>query len=271
MSDDFINSANAINEVGCIHTTQGYDLNYAGIIFGNEISYDPLSNEIIILKENYFDRNGKLSIVDPEELKAFIINIYKTILLRGIKGTYVYVCDKALRQYFQMHIPLYGGVSRGHQQTHGKLIAFENAVPLYDLRAAAGVFSQLQIVESFELIPLPSRYKTAADLFACRVDGESMNRIIPNGSICLFRRYTGGSRNGKIVLVQHTAIQDSDFGSGYTVKEYHSVKNNGDDGWEHQSIVLKPLSNETGYSDIIIREDELSSLKVIGVFECVLD
>ena len=271
VSDDFINSANAINEVGCIHTTQGYDLNYAGIIFGNEISYDPLSNEIIILKENYFDRNGKLSIVDPEELKAFIINIYKTILLRGIKGTYVYVCDKALRQYFQMHIPLYGGVSRGHQQTHGKLIAFENAVPLYDLRAAAGVFSQLQIVESFELIPLPSRYKTAADLFACRVDGESMNRIIPNGSICLFRRYTGGSRNGKIVLVQHTAIQDSDFGSGYTVKEYHSVKNNGDDGWEHQSIVLKPLSNETGYSDIIIREDELSSLKVIGVFECVLD
>jgi hypothetical protein len=51
-----------------------------------------------------------------------------------------------------------------------------------------------------------------------------MNKVIPNGSICLFRKYTGGTRNGKIVLVQHTSIQDYDFGSGYTVKEYHSKK-----------------------------------------------
>ena len=69
VSNDFINSANAINEVGCIHTTQGYDLNYSGIIFGNEITYDKAKNEIVILKENYFDKNGKQSIVDFEELK----------------------------------------------------------------------------------------------------------------------------------------------------------------------------------------------------------
>src|SRR5690606_11217168 len=37
---DWVNSANAINEVGCIHTTQGYDVNYAGIIIGPEIDYD---------------------------------------------------------------------------------------------------------------------------------------------------------------------------------------------------------------------------------------
>jgi hypothetical protein len=39
-ADDWINSKNAVNEVGCIHTVQGYDLNYSGIIFGHEISYD---------------------------------------------------------------------------------------------------------------------------------------------------------------------------------------------------------------------------------------
>ncbi|MBK8429428.1 MAG: DUF2075 domain-containing protein [Lewinellaceae bacterium] len=33
---DWVNSDNAINEVGCIHTTQGYDLNYAGIILGTK-------------------------------------------------------------------------------------------------------------------------------------------------------------------------------------------------------------------------------------------
>jgi DUF2075 family protein len=48
VSDDWINTENSVNEVGCIHTTQGYDLNYTGIIFGNEISYDKLNNQIII-------------------------------------------------------------------------------------------------------------------------------------------------------------------------------------------------------------------------------
>src|SRR5690606_13812297 len=62
VNEDWVNSPNAINEVGCIHTTQGYDLNYAGIIFGNEISYDEANNEIIIYKEHYHDRNGKTGI-----------------------------------------------------------------------------------------------------------------------------------------------------------------------------------------------------------------
>ena len=42
------------------------------------------------------------------------------------------------------------------------------------------------------------------DYFACKIIGESMNRVIPNGSICLFKPYTGGSRNGKIVLVENS-------------------------------------------------------------------
>lgn len=97
-----------------------------------------------------------------------------------------------------------------------------------------------------------------------------MNKVIPNGSICLFRKYTGGSRNGKIVLVEHTSLQDPETGSGYTVKEYHSKKNVDDDQWSHQSISLKPLSNNAGYSDIELGDDELSGLKVVGTFECVL-
>jgi uncharacterized protein len=103
-SKDWVNSDNAINEVGCIHTTQGYDLNYTGVIFGNEITYDKEKNEIIIIKDNYYDTNGKNSIKDPNELKSFIINIYSTIMMRGIRGTYVYVCDPALREYFARYL-----------------------------------------------------------------------------------------------------------------------------------------------------------------------
>jgi DUF2075 family protein len=104
---DWVNSANAINEVGCIHTTQGYDLNYTGIIFGPEIGYDKEKKEIIIRPENYHDRNGKSTIKDPEQLKNYILHIYKTLLLRGIRGTYVYVCDESLREYFAQFIPAF--------------------------------------------------------------------------------------------------------------------------------------------------------------------
>lgn len=270
VADDWINSPNAINEVGCIHTTQAYDLNYAGIIFGNEITYDKTKNEIVILKENYFDRNGQVGISDINDLKDFITNIYKTIMLRGIKGTYVYVCDKNLREYFAEHIAKHKSEKPIKYLPKSKVIPYVNSVPIYDLKAAAGNFSELQTVSDCEWIEIPTRYKPSKDLFACTIIGESMNKVIPNGSICLFRKYSGGSRNGQIVLVEHTNIQDPDFGSGYTVKEYLSKKNVDNEQWSHQSIILKPLSYDSQYSDIEIAEDELSSLIVRGIFECVL-
>lgn len=100
-TDDWVNSKDAVHEVGCIHTVQGYDLNYAGVIIGPELRYDSERHEIIIDKDRYEDFNGKRSIQDPKELKKYILNIYKTLLTRGIYGTYVYVVDDALRQFLQ--------------------------------------------------------------------------------------------------------------------------------------------------------------------------
>jgi DUF2075 family protein/predicted GIY-YIG superfamily endonuclease len=97
---DWINNSDPSKEVGCIHTTQGYDLNYAGIIFGEEIIYNKEKNKIEIVRENYHDRNGKAGVMDDELLKKYIINIYKTIMYRGIKGTFVYACNDSLRDYF---------------------------------------------------------------------------------------------------------------------------------------------------------------------------
>lgn len=267
---DWVNSENSRDEVGCIHTTQGYDLNYTGIIFGNEITYDKTTNQIKILKENYYDVNGKQSIVDPEELKDFILNIYKTIMLRGIRGTYIYICDKNLRDYFSQFIPKYKTENKTIFLEEDEVIPYVNSIPLYDLKVAAGNFSEIQTVNDCQWIALPKTYKPSHDLFACMIIGESMNKIIPNGSICMFRKYSGGSRDGKIVLAEHTNIQDPDFGSGYTVKEYRSKKNIENDTWSHQSITLKPLSFNSEYYDIELKEEELENLKVIGIFECVL-
>lgn len=104
-SQDWINSTTQMNEMGCIHTTQGYDLNYSAIIFGSDITYNFETNKIEVIKANYFDRNGKAGITE-DQLHDYIINIYKTIMYRGIKGTYVYCYDENLREYFEQFIPI---------------------------------------------------------------------------------------------------------------------------------------------------------------------
>lgn len=99
-----IDGNNIVEEVGCIHTIQGYDLNYCGVIFGPEIVYR--NNHIQIIENNYHDEKGKQGI-SGETLKSYIINIYYVLLTRGIKGTYVYVCDNQLREYLSKFVSLY--------------------------------------------------------------------------------------------------------------------------------------------------------------------
>lgn len=97
-----------------------------------------------------------------------------------------------------------------------------------------------------------------------------MNKRIPNGSYCLFKQDEGGSRNKKIVLVESTSVNDSELGSGYTGKEYHNKKTVSDEGWKHESIRLRPLSNYKEYKDIILSEGDLLDFKVVGIFERVI-
>ena len=106
-SIDWINSTTDVTEMGCIHTVQGYDLNYSGVIFGKEITYDKNSKKIKVIKNNYHDIKGKQALENEDELLKYIVKIYKTMMYRGIKGTYIYVCDRDLREYFEKHIMLY--------------------------------------------------------------------------------------------------------------------------------------------------------------------
>ncbi|MHC8950388.1 DNA/RNA helicase domain-containing protein [Sphingobacterium hungaricum] len=267
---DWVNTANAIHEVGCIHTIQGYDLNYAGVIIGPEISYDPVNKTIIVRKELYKDKAGKNSIKDDEILKNYIINVYKTILLRGIKGTFIYVCDKNLRDHFQN----FWNIKTIKENTESYSIqnykSSEHSIPYYDLNIAAGSFSDFQTVENVSYIELPNLLKSTGDYFACRVVGESMNTIIPNGSVALFRKYYGGSRNGLICLVESSSISDYDLGGQYTIKEYQSKKTYSEEGWQHEEIALIPHSSDKIYKPIVLRDEELLDFKVIGEFVRVL-
>ncbi|SHI24622.1 hypothetical protein SAMN02745229_02368 [Butyrivibrio fibrisolvens DSM 3071] len=101
--NNWINSDGALDEVGCIHTSAGYDLNYAFVILGNDIKYDDEKGRIYVDRSNYFDKRGKQSASD-EELDLYIKNIYYVLMTRGIRGTYLYVCDEKLRNYFMKYV-----------------------------------------------------------------------------------------------------------------------------------------------------------------------
>lgn len=96
-------SENAVNEVGSIHTIQGFDLNYAGVIIGKEVYFDKKDNKIKVHKDIYQDKLGKQS-TSEEDLIDYISNIYGVLLSRGIKGTLIYVEDESLKEHLSQYI-----------------------------------------------------------------------------------------------------------------------------------------------------------------------
>lgn len=95
------------DEVGSIHTLQGFDLNYAGVIIGPDIEVDE-HGFLRANRERYADKRGKADVamaLNPLERKTtdddllrYIRNCYRVLLTRGIRGTYIYAGESTLRE-----------------------------------------------------------------------------------------------------------------------------------------------------------------------------
>lgn len=272
---DYITKDQNADQIGCIHTVQGYDLNYVGLIFGPEIYYDTERKLIKVNKRNYFDRNGRINIDTEEELHNYIINIYKTIMLRGILGCYIYVCDENLRNYFKKHIYLFNEnknpIVEIFESKEIQLIPFVNSVPLYSLKVAAGDFFANYDLTSNELIAINDNTRLSSDNFACKIIGNSMNKIIQDGEIALFKKTNdqGRSNNGKIVLVQLIDYNDDDSKSNYTIKEYFSEEPKIIDGFKSRKLILIPQSTDPSYKNIVFEFSDDTDKKVHIIAEFV--
>ena len=102
-SKGWVTSPGAADEIGCIHTSQGYDLNYCGVILGPDIRYDKERKEIVVEPSHFCDpfyHRHKRSI-SGKEIRDYVINAYRTMLLRGIYGCFVYAVDDDLREYLK--------------------------------------------------------------------------------------------------------------------------------------------------------------------------
>lgn len=278
---------NSVEQVGCIHTCQGLELDYVGVIVGpdfvvrnGEVLTDAFERSNMDQSIKGFkgglktNREKNLAMAD-----AVIKNTYKTLMTRGMKGCYVYFTDDETRTHFQTlvndfkHVEVapmlnkYEGLDLPIVQA-GQEAA--NSVPIFDLKFAAGQFSEYQQADTFDHVVLPDHLRASEGYFVARVDGDSMNKRIPPGAWCLFHFNPQGTRNGKIVVVQHRGISDPELGGQYTIKRYKSEKHFGDDGVVNSVIVLKPESTNDKHEAIVLSADDTEEMVVVAEFLTVL-
>lgn len=286
----------SISEIGCIHTCQGLEVDYIGVIVGPDLVVRDGRVVTRPLERARTDKSvhGWKALVkaDPEaatkRLDAIIKNTYRTLMTRGQKGCYVYFVDEETRDYFASRIAVSPIVEEPLATAPSPALVeewklpfrrllleearpFENCVPLYDLKIAAGQFSQEQQAMHVDWVELPDYFRPQRGLFVAQVVGESMNRTIPNGAWCLFRTNPVGTRHGKVVIAQHREIGDSDTSGHYTLKVYESRKELMVDGsWRHASIVLRPDSTLPEYESIVLSAEQAEDLEVIAELVAVL-
>jgi DUF2075 family protein len=99
----------SINEIGCIHTCQGLEVDYIGVIVGDDLL---VTNGRVVtdtsaraISDNSVRGHKKLMQAEPEKTKvrldAIVKNTYRTLMTRGMKGCYVYFMNNAAEEYFR--------------------------------------------------------------------------------------------------------------------------------------------------------------------------
>lgn len=115
-------SSQSMAQVGCIHTCQGLELDYVGVIIGPDLVAD--SGDALRSVPRARDRHDKtmkgyvrMSREDPEgayrSADQIIRNTYRTLMTRGMKGCYVFATDPALRDYLRRRMMNPGGPAVG--------------------------------------------------------------------------------------------------------------------------------------------------------------
>lgn len=108
-STTFAIDDNSVNEIGCIHTSQGLEFDYAGVIIGDDMRFEDdhivtdytkraKTDQSLKGIKKIFKENPEFALAEADEI---IKNTYRTLMTRGMKGCYVYCTDKKLAEYLK--------------------------------------------------------------------------------------------------------------------------------------------------------------------------
>jgi hypothetical protein len=91
-----------MEQVGTVYTAQGFEFDYIGVIFGNDLVYDPLRNVWISRPENSHDSQVKRK---NANLTRHLKNVYRVLMSRAHRGVYVYFMDQTTERHFKNSLP----------------------------------------------------------------------------------------------------------------------------------------------------------------------
>lgn len=263
-----------IDQVGCIYTAQGFEFDYVGVIVGKDLIYDPAKAEWVGVSEESRDRQVRRG---RERFIDLVKRTYRVLLSRGMKGCYVHFLDENTRNFFMSRIEGNALAAAAWPVSVPVSILPEVALaaqysthlPVYSLAAAAGGFSEEQEARPLGWMAVSLDRSLTKGMFVAKVKGRSMEPLIHNDSWCVFRYDKGGSRNGKVVLVESRHISDPEGGARYTVKTYQSEIEHFDDGtWRHKKIILSPRN--AAFGDIVLEDVEAAAVRVAAEFVACL-
>jgi DUF2075 family protein len=269
----------SINQIGCIHTCQGLELDYVGVILGPDIKYregrvitdvftHPSADSAVRGLKSRIKNGDTRAIQLSDEI---IKNTYRTLMTRGMKGCYVFCCDKALADHLTSLLTVTDEISDEIriEASVADNVKYLDFLPYYSLKAACGYFGDGEDVEELGWIRVDGLGRLNRNMFVVKAVGDSMEPKIHDGDYCVFRANPAGSREGKIVLVQNHTSFDPEYGGSYAIKQYSSEKSFADNGtWQHSSIKLKPLNSK--YNSINIDEISAEDFRIIGELVTVL-
>lgn len=91
-----------IGQVGCVYTAQGFEFDYIGVIWGDDLVYRASEGGWVGQKAASHDSQVKRA--QPEHFTDLVKNTYRVLLTRGLKGCYVYFTDLETREYMRLRM-----------------------------------------------------------------------------------------------------------------------------------------------------------------------
>lgn len=239
-----------MEQVGTVYTAQGFEFDYIGVIFGNDLIYDSNYNQWRAVSDNSYD--SQVTRNNPD-LVRHLLNTYRVLLSRAHKGVYIYFMDKDTEKYFKDRI--------GNNQEKEKINTIIKSpyvtkfgminIPLYESVGCGEAMianSDAQEMISIRKDSVPGGVK----YFALKTRGDSMDKAgINSGDVVLCRKDYHPEEGNKVVAI---------MGEEAVIKKYHR---------EGKFVFLEPCSTNPEHKSLKFTSNE--EAKILGVFVRVLN
>ncbi len=255
----WIISPKSVNEIGCIHTCQGLEVDYVGVIVGKDFV---VRNGKVITQpheraktdaslKGYKKELKERPEVTAEKAMSIIKNTYRTLMTRGMKGCYVYFVDKETEKYFKDRIDLSTPTEKPVPESI--ISPYVEEMVLVPLVGSAPCGEPLLGETNIEdVIQVDKRkIRPGAKYFIVRASGDSMNKAGINDNDLVLCRFAEKAETGDRVVAL--------LGGEYVTIKYYDKK----DGRR----ILLPKSTNSSHLPIVPEEGDM----VQGIVQEVLE